>query len=52
MAGQGGVHRDQQGASDKKMKTGEVVALCHRWADGDLYSILTTSASRMCPSFH
>lgn len=29
MAGQAGMHPDQQGVSDKKMKTEEVVALCH-----------------------
>jgi len=51
MAGQEGMHPDQQGVSDKIVKTGEVVALCHWWADGDVYSFLTASASRIFPSF-
>lgn len=45
MPGQEGMHPDQQGVNDKKMKTGEIVALCHQQADGDVYSLLTASTS-------
>lgn len=34
---------NQQVVSDKK--TGEIVALCHQQADGDVYSLLTASTS-------